>query len=175
MLIPIDSANLQGPFSISARVKYFSEGLLTTFLMPITILASWNSITERVKGFHISLFVLQTAMLGTFLALDGVFFYLFWELSLVPMYFIIGIWGGTRRIYATVKFFIYTMIGSVLMLVALIYLMLVTQEVTGQMSSSILDFYKLDIPFIQGQFFSPQSLMFFAFALAFAIFFSNFT
>lgn len=143
--------------------------LLTTFLMPITILASWHSITERIKGFHISLFVLQTAMLGTFLALDGVFFYLFWELSLVPMYFIIGIWGGTRRIYATVKFFIYTMIGSVLMLVALIYLMLVTQEVTGQMSSSILDFYKLDIPFIQGQFFSPQSLMFFAFALAFAI------
>lgn len=143
--------------------------MLTTFLMPVTILASWKSIEDRVKGFHISLFVLQTAMLGTFLALDGVFFYLFWELSLVPMYFIIGIWGGTRRIYATVKFFIYTMIGSVLMLVALIYLMLVTQEVTGQMSASILDFYKLDIPFIQGQFFSPQSLMFFAFALAFAI------
>ncbi len=143
--------------------------LLTNFLMPITILASWKAIEERVRGFHIALFVLQTAMLGTFLALDGVFFYLFWELSLVPMYFIIGIWGGTRRIYATVKFFIYTMFGSVLMLVALIYLMLVTQEVTGQMSSSILDFYKLDIPFIQGQFLSPQSLMFFAFALAFAI------
>ncbi len=143
--------------------------LLTTFLMPITILASWNSIDKRVKGFHISLFVLQTAMLGTFLALDGVFFYLFWELSLVPMYFIIGIWGGTRRIYATVKFFIYTMIGSVLMLVALIYLMIITQEVTGHMSASILDFYKLDIPFIRGQFFSPQTLMFFAFALAFAI------
>jgi len=143
--------------------------MLTTFLMPITILASWKSIEERVKGFHVSLFILQTSMLGTFLALDGVFFYLFWELSLVPMYFIIGIWGGPRRIYATVKFFIYTMIGSVLMLVALIYLMLVTQEVTGQMSSSILDFYKLDIPFIQGQFFSPQALMFFAFALAFAI------
>jgi NADH-quinone oxidoreductase subunit M len=143
--------------------------MLTTFLMPVTILASWRAIEDRVKGFHISLFVLQTAMLGTFLALDGVFFYLFWELSLVPMYFIIGIWGGARRIYATVKFFIYTMIGSVLMLVALIYLMLVTQEVTGQMSASILDFYKLDIPFIQGEFFSPQALMFFAFALAFAI------
>lgn len=143
--------------------------LLTTFLMPVTILASWNSIENKVKGFHISLFILQTAMLGTFLALDGVFFYLFWELSLVPMYFIIGIWGGTRRIYATVKFFIYTMIGSVLMLVALIYLMIVTQEVTGQMSASLLDFYKLDIPFIRGEFFSPQTLMFFAFALAFAI------
>ncbi len=143
--------------------------MLTTFLLPVTILASWKSIEDRVKGFHISLFVLQTAMLGTFLALDGVFFYLFWELSLVPMYFIIGIWGGTRRIYATVKFFIYTMLGSVLMLVALIYLMIVTQEVTGQMSASILDFYRLDIRFIQGQFFSPQTLMFFAFAIAFAI------
>jgi NADH-quinone oxidoreductase subunit M len=143
--------------------------MLTTFLMPITILGSWNAIEKKIKGFHISLFILQTAMLGTFLALDGIFFYLFWELSLVPMYFIIGIWGGTRRIYATVKFFIYTMLGSVLMLVALIYLMLVTQEVTGQMSASILDFYKLDIPFIRGEFFSPQALMFFAFALAFAI------
>lgn len=143
--------------------------LLTTFLLPVTILGSWKAIQERVKGFHISLFILQTAMLGTFLALDGVFFYLFWELSLVPMYFIIGIWGGARRIYATVKFFIYTMIGSVLMLVALIYLMLLTQEATGQMSASILDFYKLDIPFINGQFLSPQTLMFFAFALAFAI------
>lgn len=143
--------------------------MLTTFLLPITILASWNAIEDRIKGFHISLFVLQTAMLGTFLALDGVFFYLFWELSLVPMYFIIGIWGGSRRIYATVKFFIYTMIGSVLMLVALIYLMMSTEAVLGQMSASILDFYKLDIPFIQGEFFSPQTLMFFAFALAFAI------
>lgn len=143
--------------------------LLTTFLLPITILGSWKAIEERVKGFHIALFVLQTAMIGTFLALDGVFFYLFWELSLVPMYFIIGIWGGARRIYATVKFFIYTMIGSVLMLVALIYLMLLTQEMTGQMSASILDFYRLDIPFIDGQFLSPQTLMFFAFALAFAI------
>lgn len=143
--------------------------MLTTFLLPVTILASWNAIEERIKGFHIALFVLQTAMLGTFLALDGVFFYLFWELSLVPMYFIIGIWGGTRRIYATVKFFIYTMIGSVLMLVALIYLMLLTQETLGSMSASLLDFYKINIPFIAGQFFTPQTLMFFAFALAFAI------
>jgi NADH-quinone oxidoreductase subunit M len=143
--------------------------LLTTFLMPLTILASWRSIEDRVKGFHIALFILQTAMLGTFLSLDGVLFYLFWELSLVPMYFIIGIWGGKRRIYATVKFFIFTMIGSVLMLVALIYLMLLTQEIQGQMSSSILDFYKLHLPYINSDFFTPQTLMFFAFALAFAI------
>jgi NADH-quinone oxidoreductase subunit M len=143
--------------------------VLTTFLMPLTILASWHSIEEKTKGFHISLFVLQTAMLGTFLAIDGVLFYLFWELSLVPMYFIIGIWGGKRRIYATVKFFIFTMIGSVLMLVALIYLMLLTQEIQGQMSASILDFYKLHLPYVDGDFFTPQTLMFFAFALAFAI------
>ena len=93
--------------------------ILTTFLTPIIILASWNSIEHRVKGFHASLFVSQTAMLGTFLAMDAIFFYVFWELSLVPMYFMVGIWGGARRIYATVKFFIYTMAGSVLMLVAI--------------------------------------------------------
>lgn len=143
--------------------------LLTTFLTPIIILASWTSITERVKGFHVALFVLQTAMLGTFLAMDAVFFYVFWELSLVPMYFMVGIWGGSRRIYATVKFFIYTMAGSVLMLVAIIYMMYLTQEATGQMSANLLDFYKLKIPFVGGTFFSLQTLLFFAFALAFAI------
>jgi NADH-quinone oxidoreductase subunit M len=143
--------------------------LLTTFLTPIIILGSWSAIENRVKGFHASLFVLQTAMLGTFLAMDAIFFYLFWELSLVPMYFMIGIWGGTRRIYATVKFFIYTMVGSLLMLVAIIYMMFLTQEAFGQMSASILDFYKLNIPFIGNQFFTLQTLLFFAFALAFAI------
>src|SRR5690606_17624914 len=110
--------------------------ILTTFLTPITILGSWTSIDDRVRGFHTALFVLQTAMLGTFLALDAVFFYLFWVLSLVPMYFMIGIWGGSRRIYATVKFFIYTMVGSLLMLVAIIYLMLLTQSTLGTMSAS---------------------------------------
>jgi NADH-quinone oxidoreductase subunit M len=115
------------------------------------------------------MFILQTAMIGTFLAMDAVFFYLFWELSLVPMYFLIGIWGGQRRIYATIKFFIFTMIGSVLMLLAIIYMMFLTQEAFGAMSASLLDFYKLDIPFVSGQFFSLQTLLFFAFALAFAI------
>lgn len=143
--------------------------LLTTFLTPIIILGSWTAITERVKGFHVALFILQTAMLGTFLAMDAVFFYVFWELSLVPMYFMVGIWGGSRRIYATVKFFIYTMAGSVLMLVAIIYMMYLTQEATGHMSASLLDFYQLKIPFVGGTFFSLQTLLFFAFALAFAI------
>lgn len=143
--------------------------VLTNFLTPIIILASWNSIEKRIKGFHIALFVLQTAMQGSFLAMDAIFFYTFWELSLIPMYFMIGIWGGQRRIYATVKFFIFTMAGSVLMLVAIIYMMYLTQEATGQMSASLLDFYKLKIPFVGGTFFSLQTLLFFAFALAFAI------
>jgi len=144
--------------------------LLTTFLTPVIVLASWKSIDERVRGFHAALFVLQTAMLGSFLAMDAVLFYIFWELSLVPMYFIVGIWGGARRIYATVKFFIYTMAGSVLMLLAIIYMMTLTPQVTGgAMSASLLDFYKLEIPFIANSFFTAQTLLFFAFAIAFAI------
>ncbi len=143
--------------------------VLTNFLTPIIILASWNSIEKRVKGFHIALFALQTAMQGSFLAMDAIFFYVFWEMSLIPMYFIIGIWGGPRRIYATVKFFIFTMAGSVLMLIAMIYMMYLTQEATGQMSASLLDFYKLKIPFVGGTFFSLQTLLFFSFVLAFAI------
>lgn len=144
--------------------------VLTTALMPIMILGSWKSIDQRIKGFHVALFVLQTAMLGSFLAMDAVLFYTFWELSLVPMYFIIGIWGGARRIYATVKFFIYTMSGSVLMLLAIIFMMRLTPEVTGgAMSASLLDFYRLKVPFVGGEFFTPQTLLFFAFALAFAI------
>lgn len=144
--------------------------MLTTFLTPVIILASWKSIDQRVKGFHAALFILQTAMLGSFLAMDAILFYVFWELSLVPMYFMVGIWGGARRIYATVKFFIYTMAGSVLMLLAIIYMMNLTPQVTGgAMSSSLLDFYKLHIPFVAGDFFTPQTLLFFAFAVAFAI------
>jgi NADH-quinone oxidoreductase subunit M len=144
--------------------------MLTNFLMPIMILGSWKSIDDRVRGFYAALFILQGAMLGSFLAMDAILFYCFWELSLVPMYFIVGIWGGSRRIYATVKFFIYTMAGSVLMLLAIIFMMHLTPEVTGGvMSASLLDFYKLEIPFIAGEFFTPQTLLFFAFALAFAI------
>lgn len=144
--------------------------MLTTFLMPIMILGAWKSIDEKIKGFHIALFVLQSAMLGSFLAMDAILFYVFWEMSLVPMYFIVGVWGGARRIYATVKFFIYTMAGSVLMLLAIIFMMRLTPEVTGgSISASLLDFYKLKIPFVAGEFFTAQTLLFFAFALAFAI------
>lgn len=143
--------------------------LLTTALFPIVILGSWKSIDQKVRGFLSCSFVLQTAMLGTFLAIDAVFFYLFWELSLVPMYFMIGIWGGARRIYATVKFFIFTMLGSLLMLVGIIYLMHETGDQLGYVSASILDFYKLQIPFVEGIPYSTQSLLFWAFSLAFAI------
>ena len=144
--------------------------MLTTFLIPVIVLASWNSIEDKRKGFFASLFILQTAMLGTFLAMDAILFYVFWELSLIPMYFMIGIWGGTRRVYATIKFFIFTMSGSILMLLAIIFMMRLTPEVTGgAMSASFIDFYKLRIPFIAGEFFTAQTLLFFAFALAFAI------
>ena len=93
--------------------------MLTTFLMPITILACWD-VTHRVKEYMIAFLVLETLMLGVFCALDLVLFYLFFEAGLIPMFLIIGIWGGKERIYASFKFFLYTFFGSVLMLVAMI-------------------------------------------------------
>ncbi|HWZ60845.1 MAG TPA: proton-conducting transporter membrane subunit, partial [Gemmatimonadaceae bacterium] len=86
--------------------------LLTTFLMPLVILGSWTSIRDKAPSFYALLLVLTTGMLGVFVALDLFLFYIMWEVMLVPMYFIIGIWGGERRIYASIKFFIYTMFGS---------------------------------------------------------------
>jgi NADH-quinone oxidoreductase subunit M len=96
--------------------------LLTTFLTPITILSTFDSITTRVRSFQAFMLALETGMLGVFLAQDLFLFYIFWEFTLVPMYFMIGIWGGSRRIYATVKFFLYTFAASVLMLLAIIAL-----------------------------------------------------
>lgn len=143
--------------------------LLTTLLLPITVLGSWTSIDKKVKGFHVSLFLLATTMIGTFVAMDAILFYTFFEASLIPMYFMIGIWGGANRIYATVKFFIYTMLGSVFMLLSIIALMFMAEAQLGVMSASILDFYKLNIPFVAGEFLTTQTLLFFGFALAFAI------
>ena len=94
--------------------------ILTTFLMPFCILASWKSITDRVREYMIAFLVLETLMIGVFCALDIVLFYLFFEGGLIPMFLIIGVWGGARRIYATFKFFLYTLVGSLLMLVAII-------------------------------------------------------
>lgn len=143
--------------------------ILSTFLTPLVILGSWTAIEKRVRSFHICMFLLLSAMVGTFLAVDAILFYVFFEASLIPMYLMVGVWGGTRRLYATMKFFIYTMAGSLFMLVAIISLIFMTQEQLGVMSASLLDFYKLEIPFVAGQFLSTQTLLFFAFATAFAI------
>ena len=93
--------------------------ILTTALMPICILASWTAIQKRVKEYMIAFLVLETLMVGTFSALDLVLFYLFFEGGLIPMFLIIGVWGGPRRVYASFKFFLYTLLGSVLMLLAI--------------------------------------------------------
>ncbi len=96
--------------------------LLTTFLSPISILSTWTAVEDRVKDFMIFFLLLEVGMTGVFLAQDLFLFYIFWEFTLVPMYFLIGIWGGPRRIYAALKFFLYTMAGSILMLVAILWL-----------------------------------------------------
>jgi NADH-quinone oxidoreductase subunit M len=96
--------------------------LLTTFLTPISILSTWTAVEERVKDFMLFFLLLEVGMLGVFQAQDMFLFYIFWEFTLVPMYFLIGIWGGPRRIYAAIKFFLYTMAGSILMLLAILWL-----------------------------------------------------
>ena len=96
--------------------------LMTTFLTPFCVLASWSAITSRVQGFMAMLLVMETAMLGVFAALDFVLFYIFWEAMLIPMYLLIGMWGGANRLYAAIKFFLYTLAGSMLLLVAILVL-----------------------------------------------------
>jgi NADH-quinone oxidoreductase subunit M len=96
--------------------------LLTTFLTPLSILSTWTAVEDRVKDFMLFFLLLETGMIGVFLAQDLFLFYIFWEFTLVPMYFLIGIWGGPRRIYAALKFFLYTMAGSILMLLAILWL-----------------------------------------------------
>src|SRR5215213_8742565 len=96
--------------------------LLTTFIMVLSILGSWTDIRTRTHAYYSLMLILTSGMLGVFMSLDLFLFYVMWEVMLVPMYFIIGIWGGERRIYASVKFFIYTMVGSLLMLVAIVYI-----------------------------------------------------
>ena len=110
--------------------------LLTTVLMPLSVLASWRYITVRERGFYALMLTMLTGLVGAFLALDLFVFYVFFELMLIPMYFIIGIWGGTNRIYAAIKFFIYTMTGSLLMLVAIVVMVWKIESVTGYLSFS---------------------------------------
>jgi len=136
--------------------------LLTTLLMPLAILASWP-VKDKVKEYLIFMLLLETGMLGAFVALDLFLFYVFWEVMLVPMYFLIGVWGGARRIYAALKFVIYTMAGSLLMLVAIIYLATRHAQLTQVFTFDLLELYGLTLPFDQ------QSWLFLAFALSFAI------
>ena len=138
--------------------------LLTTFLTAIAILSSYTAITTSVKEYMICMLLLETGMLGVFVALDLVLFYIFWEGMLIPMYFLIGIWGGPRRIYATIKFFLYTMAGGVLMLVAIIALYYLNSgRPGGEFTFDLLKIYGLELPF------ATQAWLFLAFAVAFAI------
>src|ERR671939_1144267 len=105
--------------------------LLTTLMGFIAVLSSWTAITERVKEYYIFMLVLQTGMLGAFMALDFLLFFLFWEVMLVPMYFLIGIWGGGRRLYSAIKFFLYTLVGSVVMLLGILALYFAYHAQTG--------------------------------------------
>jgi NADH-quinone oxidoreductase subunit M len=139
--------------------------LLTTFLTPISILSTWTAVEDRVKDFMIFFLLLEVGMLGVFLAQDLFLFYIFWEFTLVPMYFLIGIWGGPRRLYAAVKFFLYTMAGSILMLLAILWLGIKTTTFNvPDMLVSLPDIYAsgaIDA--------NTQMLLFIAFAAAFAI------
>jgi NADH-quinone oxidoreductase subunit M len=138
--------------------------LLTTFLMPLAILGGWTSVKTKVHAYHALMLILTTGVLGVFVAKDLFLFYVMWEVMLIPMYFIIGIWGGERRIYASIKFFIYTMVGSLLMLVAIVYLGLQAGAATGRPDFSYEAVFSL-------QQFTPAAAfwLFGAFFLAFAV------
>jgi NADH-quinone oxidoreductase subunit M len=140
--------------------------VLTTFLTPIALLASWESIQTKLKGYVALMLLLEVGTLGVFMSLDMFLFYVFWEFMLIPMYFIIGIWGGGEKIYAAVKFFLYTMAGSLLMLVAIIWLGYYASSVPGgTFTTDLIKLYKIapDIPM------RIQTWMFLAFALSFCI------
>lgn len=138
--------------------------MLTTFLTPICVLATWEDVQFRVKEFMICLLFMMSGMIGVFVSLDVFLFYVFWELQLIPMYLLIGVWGNpARRVYAAIKFFLYTMFGSLLMLVAILVLYFYHGKVTGNYTFDLLKLYGLNVPF------QMQFWMFLAFALAFAI------
>ncbi|MDD2539460.1 MAG: NADH-quinone oxidoreductase subunit M [Desulfuromonadaceae bacterium] len=136
--------------------------ILTTFIMPIAVLSTYTAVEEKVKEYMICLLLLETGMLGAFISLDLFLFYIFWEVMLIPMYFMIGIWGGKNKLYAAVKFFIYTMVGSLLMLVALIFLYFKGME-AGITDFGLLNFFSLKLDM------ATQIWLFLAFAFAFAI------
>ncbi len=155
--------------AIGANYRFGIDGismllvLLTTLLGFIAILSSWTAIKERVKEYYAFMLLLQTGMLGVFMALDFLVFYVFWEVMLVPMYFLIGVWGGPRKLYAAIKFFLYTLAGSVLMLVGILAIYFYQYNATGVYSFDILGFQQLGFP--QGL----QYWVFLAFFVGFAI------
>jgi NADH-quinone oxidoreductase subunit M len=161
--------------SIGARYHVGVDGIslwlviLTTLLMPIAILSSWTAITKRQSTYYVLMLLLESAMIGVFVSLDLLLFYLFFEASLVPMFFLIGVWGGERRIYAAIKFFIYTAVGSLLMLVGIIALYFIHQRATGigTFDYAVL----LETLRNSGGLISPRTefWLFLAFALAFCI------
>ena len=132
--------------------------LLNCFTTPLVVLAGWEVISKRVSQYMGAFLIMSGIVNGVFSSLDAILFYAFWESSLIPMFLIIGVWGGPNRVYAAIKFFLYTLMGSLLMLVAFIYL----YKVSGG-SFSILDYHRLSLPM------APQILIFFAFMLAFAV------
>ena len=137
--------------------------LLTTLMGMIAILSSWTAITERVKEYYIFLLVLQTGMIGAFITLDFLLFFLFWEVMLVPMYFLIGIWGSDRRLYSAIKFFLYTLVGSVVMLLGILAVYFYQFSVTGVYTFDVTQFHELNMPV------DLQWWVFLAFFLGFAV------
>ncbi|HVG18264.1 MAG TPA: NADH-quinone oxidoreductase subunit M [Blastocatellia bacterium] len=162
-------------FNLGVRYHVAVDGLslwlvvLTTLLVPLALVSSWNSIHYRVREFLIAMLALETGMIGVFVAMDMFLFYLFWEVMLVPMYFLIGVWGGERRVYAAVKFVIYTVVASLLMLAGIIALYYLHGQATGN--------FTFDIPTITDHVqnhalnLSPatQGWLFWAFGLAFLV------
>lgn len=137
--------------------------LLTTFLTIIAVLCSWTAVEERVKEFMIHILILETGMLGVFLSLDMILFFLFWEIGLIPMYFLIGVFGGPRKLYANIKFFLYTLFGSVFMLVGIMALYYSHGQITGEYTFNLLKLYEVVYPY------DLQWWIFLAFFLGFAI------
>ena len=161
--------------SIGARYHLAVDGislwlvLLTTLLMPIAILSSWTAIEKRQTTYYALMLLLESALIGVFVSLDLLLFYLFFEASLVPMFFLIGVWGGERRIYAAVKFFIYTSVGSLLMLVGIIALYFIHQGATGIGTfdyPTLLATMRSNAPLISSR---AEFWLFLAFAFAFCI------
>ena len=140
--------------------------LLSAFLLPLVILFSFK---QKSPLYFFLLFSLVTLSNGAFLSFDGILFYIFFELSLLPLFFLIFLWGGKKKVYASFKFLIYTFFASLFLLGGLILMMLMNKAETGQVSASLLDFYNLDFVFIGNQFLSAQALLFFCFAFAFAV------